>query len=229
MPKNNTHPYIPGPGGLVKTFTQFRKAMPSKIDASTLKRLSLAPNNESMVLGVFRFLGFIDEKGNRTQKGKTVFVQHNDADFATALEKEIKTAYSALFELHGDGAWDCDRDTLIAFFRATDETSSITATRQTVAFETLAALSGHGEVSKPRKHTRTSEKSAKKDATQRAEAAGKITDIAPSSSKLPKQRDTSGIGDMALTVRIEINLPAQGNQETYDNIFKSIKANLLNA
>ena len=27
---------------------------------------------------------------------------------------------------------------------------------------------------------------------------------------------------MALTVRIEINLPANGSKETYDNIFKSI-------
>ena len=34
-------------------------------------------------------------------------------------------------------------------------------------------------------------------------------------------------GDMALTVRIEINLPAEGTQETYDAIFKSIKANLF--
>ena len=31
-----------------------------------------------------------------------------------------------------------------------------------------------------------------------------------------------------LTVRIEINLPASGDQETYDRIFKSIRDNLLN-
>jgi hypothetical protein len=34
--------------------------------------------------------------------------------------------------------------------------------------------------------------------------------------------------EMALTVRIEINLPAEASAETYDNIFKSIKVNLLN-
>jgi len=39
--------------------------------------------------------------------------------------------------------------------------------------------------------------------------------------KLPAKQD------MALTVRIEINLPAEGSQQTYDNIFKSIKANLF--
>lgn len=40
--------------------------------------------------------------------------------------------------------------------------------------------------------------------------------------------EAQGRRDMALTVRIEINLPAGGSQETYDNIFKSIRANLIN-
>ena len=34
-------------------------------------------------------------------------------------------------------------------------------------------------------------------------------------------------GNVGLTVRIEINLPANGSQATYDNIFKSIRENLL--
>ena len=34
--------------------------------------------------------------------------------------------------------------------------------------------------------------------------------------------------DVGLTVRIEINLPAVADQETYDRIFKSIRENLLN-
>jgi hypothetical protein len=31
-----------------------------------------------------------------------------------------------------------------------------------------------------------------------------------------------------LTVRIEINLPSSGDQDTYDKIFKSIRENLIN-
>ena len=34
--------------------------------------------------------------------------------------------------------------------------------------------------------------------------------------------------DVGLTVRIEVNLPPAADQETYDRIFKSIRANLLN-
>jgi hypothetical protein len=35
--------------------------------------------------------------------------------------------------------------------------------------------------------------------------------------------------NVGLTVRIEVNLPAAGDQETYDKIFRSIRENLLNA
>jgi hypothetical protein len=45
--------------------------------------------------------------------------------------------------------------------------------------------------------------------------------------KPPPVHSGAGKRDMALTVRIEINLPAGGTQETYDAIFKSIKANLI--
>ena len=37
----------------------------------------------------------------------------------------------------------------------------------------------------------------------------------------------TGSRDFGLSVRIEINLPANATKETYDNIFKSIKENLI--
>ena len=229
MAAKNIHPYIPAPGNLVQTCTQFRKAMPAKVDASILKKLSLAPSNESMVIGVLRFLGLIDTDGNRTQAGKELFLQHDDGKFAKALADHVEKAYSALFDLRGDHAWESDRDNLVGFFRATDETSAITATRQALAFETLAALSGHGDpIAK-----RTAAPAKKNGAAQnaRSERAGKITDPRPSAATKEKPilevRDEKD-GAVALTVRIEVNLPAQGDQETYDRIFKSIRANLLN-
>ena len=44
------------------------------------------------------------------------------------------------------------------------------------------------------------------------------------SSQKPVVEKTKDIG---LTLRIEINLPADGTKETYDNIFKSIKENFI--
>lgn len=222
-----THPYVSSSGNLVQAFTQFRKAMPNQVDATTLKRLGIAPSNESVVIGVLRFLNFIEIDGKKTQNGSEVFLKHDDAEFAKTLEKHVKSAYSELFELRGDEAWNIDRNTLIGFFRATDETSALTAKRQAIAFETLSALSGHGDISTPRqkvsKESKASPDRKPKSLSQTAKtAAGKIT----SPGAEPGSGYTSQSG-MALTVRIEVNLPAQADQATYDSIFKSIRANLL--
>jgi hypothetical protein len=203
--------------------------MPAQIDASTLKRLGIAPSNESVVIGVLRFLGFIDEDGKKTKAGSDVFLKHDDAEFAKTLEKHVKSSYSELFELRGDEVWKVGQDILIGFFRATDETSALTAKRQAIAFETLAALSGHGDIATTRQKI-TSTKSTASDKTPRKTtkaaktSAGKITN--------PVVSQTGGVAGpsgMALTVRIEVNLPAQADQETYDRIFKSIRANLLDS
>ncbi len=231
MANKSTHPYVPSSGNLVQTFTQFRKAFPAKVDARTLKRLSLAPSNESVVLGVLRFLGFIDDDGKKTKDANEVFLKHDDAEFTKSLEKYVKKAYSELFELHGDEAWGLDLSSLISFFRVTDETSALTAKRQAIAFNTLSALSGHGDVSVPQKKTgtpKTSTEPKKTKPTTKAEktSAGKITNpVVTQTGGLSNKGHT---GSMALTVRIEVNLPAQADQKTYDRIFKSIRANLLN-
>lgn len=222
MAKTTPNPYVQSAGPLVQTIKQFMKSMPAKVDAATLKKLSLAPNNESTMLALLRFLGFIDNDGNKTASATKVFTTHGDEAFSKALETVVKKSYAELFELHGDGAWKADRDTLITFFRASDETSEITGKRQTIAFETLAALSGHGEVvqAKPEK------KKVKTIVKKKAEKTNgkKSKSKADNGSGL----SFSGENNVGLTVRIEINLPAQGDQETYDRIFKSIKKNLLN-
>ena len=46
-----------------------------------------------------------------------------------------------------------------------------------------------------------------------------------SDAKSHTEHDRNNFG---LTVRIEINLPASGDQDTYDKIFKSIRSNLIN-
>lgn len=85
MGKNgNAHPYIPSAGMLVQTFTQLRKMFPAKVDAETLRKLSIAPKNESMVINVLRFLGFINDESNKTSTASSVFSKHGDAEFSSA-------------------------------------------------------------------------------------------------------------------------------------------------
>lgn len=225
MAKGNSHPYIPSPGMLVQAFTQLRSMFPSSVDANTLKKLSIAPKNESMVLNSLRFLGFIDENGNKTKTATDVFNKHKEDEFAKSLESVVKSKYESLFENYGDRSWSLDRDSLINFFRVEDDTSALTAKRQAIAFETLSALSGHGETPTARSYN----KKEKSTSNREKKTNNSKSSTSKSSKTVPKvetlRRPPKDVG---LTVRIEINLPAQGDQETYDRIFKSIKANLLN-
>jgi hypothetical protein len=221
---SDKHPYVQGPGALVQVVTQFRKSFPATVDAKTLQKLGFAPNNESYVLNVLRFLGLIDPEANRTAEATKAFNLHDDAAFASTFAGLVAKAYADLFELHGDAAWDLDSGALITFFRSHDETTAIVGKLQASTFKVLAAYSGYGDVP-----------THKASGTKGAKPTTKPVSKKPAGVALPSTSTCSsgGIGAkessiVGLTVRIEINLPADGDQETYDRIFKSIRENLLN-
>lgn len=222
-----THPYISGAGNIAQMVTQLRKSFPNIITSETIKKLGLAPNNESYVISVLQFVGVIDSEGKKTPEAAKAFSHHKDEDFSAQFGALVQEAYSSLFELHGNDAWNLDSDELITFFRQNDQTSATIGGRQAATFKVLAGLAGHGDVPEPK-----SKKSTKAAATPKAAKAKEAKkaqqpaqpDTLPPASAQPKHNEGTGFG---LTVRVEINLPADGTKETYDNIFKSIKENLL--
>lgn len=215
------YPYIPS-GGLIQTaFQQFRKSLPAKVDSDTLKKLGIASSNEGAIINILKFIGVIDKENQKTSEGTKLFTTHDDEKFGAALAGLVKTAYSGLFELHAESAWTLDRDTLISYFRGSDETSAVTGSRQALTFQTLASLAlkrqeqvASRASSGPRAQVKDKKPSGKKETAPKT--------VAPVAD-LP----TGPSGNVGLTVRIEINLPANGSQATYDNIFQSIRKNLL--
>jgi hypothetical protein len=221
-----SHPYISGAGNVTQMVGFLRKNFPTTVTSETVKKLGLASKNESYVINVLQFLGLIDEQGKRTEEGHAVMTKHDEAEFQSSFEAMVKSAYSDLFNLRGDDAWTMNKDQLIGYFRSADKTSDIIGGRQAGVFMALRDLAGHqaegpavgkpkvtatGKAKAPTKKAKTVEQKKPYEATQEVE--------------LPSPKHLKG--DMALTVRIEINLPAEGTQATYDAIFKSIKANLF--
>lgn len=214
----DSHPYISGPGNISQMITHLRKSFPKTISSDTVKRLGLAPKNESYVINALQFVGIIDEEGKKTTEATKVFSSHKDEEFSKAFSGLIEKSYSALFDLYGEGAWDLDLDDLITFFRSNDQTSDAIGRRQAKTFRVFAGLSGHGEVPAAKAGgTKTTKKSAKKATKKKTETKNDKE----SESTVTKTKD------FGLTVRVEINLPSDGTKETYDNIFKSIKENLI--
>jgi len=228
------HPYVSGTGVLVQVLDHLKRSFPQKLDADVLKKLGFAPKNESYIINIVRFLKLIDETGARTEKAQKIFTLHDDATFQKAFADAVKAAYTELFSLHGDAAWNLDGAKLVTFFRQANQSSALVGTRQAGTFKTLAAYAGHGEPVQPAKPRNATARSDKTERKQAQSGKGRSGDASRESGKqkanvrtgpVTSNQDVKALG---LTVRIEINLPATGDQDTYDKIFKSIRENLLN-
>ncbi len=220
----NKYPYVASAGPLVKTIDHLRRrSFPQEVTAETLRKLGVAPKNESYVINVLKFLGIVDEEGRKVDECANAFIQHKDEEFQKEFEKIVRTAYEELFELHGDDAWNMDRSSLAQFFRTSDHSSEIVGTRQAGTFTYLAALSGHAEVPITRETNQrrpVSKKGADRSSKKRVTASVKSKKDTTGTTEKPEHR-------VGLTVRIEVNLPADGDQKTYDRIFRSIRKNLI--
>lgn len=220
----NKYPYVASAGPLSKTIEHLRRSFPREVTADTLKKLGVAPKNESYVINVLRFLGVIDEDGRKVEAKSAAFVQHKDDAFAREFEGLVKEAYSELFELHGEAAWDLDRGSLVQFFRTSDHSSQVVGTRQAGTFAYLAALSGHSELPAKREPPPRQKLSNRKPSSLSGTKSkkGRAPNDEPARHNEPDGKPRFG-----LTVRVEVNLPAEGNQQTYDMIFRSIRKNLI--
>lgn len=230
-----TYPSTPGTQGLLKAFEQLRKGFPPKVDASYLKRFQIARSNESYVIAVLRFLGLIDEDGVKRDDRVDYFFGSEET-FQTGLEAALKEAYADLFAEMGDGAYSTSRENLGHWFRGADKTTELVGSRQAGTFLALASLAGHAAppqtrpTTTPRKPREAGASKAR--ASKSAPAAQGVASAAPSEAALPAalqppQVATNKHSDVGLTVRIEVNLPAGGDANTYDAIFASIKRHLI--
>jgi len=190
------------------------------VSVDTLKGLGMAPNDEGRLINVLKFVNVIDDKGNKTEGGDLVFSKHKTEDFQKSFKPLVEEAYSGLFDLRGDSAWDLGEDDLIAFFKSANKMSTITSKRQALAFRALANVCGYGATS-----TATN-----KIGHQIASGKGKRAKTPTAQPDANTHAVNSPLGkgaDVGLAVKVEINLPAGETKETYDSIFKSIRENLI--
>jgi hypothetical protein len=224
------HPYISGVGNISQALNHFRNSFPSKVDAATLKKLGLAPNNESFLINILRFIKLISEDGTKTKETADIFSQHDDNKFREKFKPLIQSAYHDLFDLYGVKTWEIDLDSLITFFRSTDQTSSLIGKHQARTFKVLAAACGYGEL--PQETNAKKSKANSLKTTSKKEVANKAAKKEEATVESPLQNSPVDSDNqnskVALTVRVEVNLPADGDQETYDRIFRSIRENLIN-
>ena len=221
------YPYTSGQGALTQAFAQLRKGVPAKIDAGYLQRFNIAPANESYIISILRFLGLIDEDGGRIEDGSD-YLFGGDEKFKTGLEGAVRNAYSQLFDEMSDPFQE-EQENLVHWFRAADKTSDVVGRRQASTFLTLAALAGRRDLpaarTNPQKVATSVEGAAKKKAPSAAKQARPKVNSGGTQSEEPGH--ASQEREFGLSVKVEVNLPSDGDAATYDAIFASIKKHLM--
>jgi|JI8StandDraft_2_1071088.scaffolds.fasta_scaffold46729_2 hypothetical protein len=223
------HPYVPSGGILQSAINQFRQSFPKKVDSETLKKLGIAPGNENGVINVLKFLNLTDAENTPTEAGRNLFNSHDDSDFSENLSKCVKASYSDLFDLRSENAWQTSQDDLISFFRRSDGSSAVVGKRQAITFQTLASLSGKRNEEVSARAPRNAKKNPNEDGSR--SSAKKKLEKRPTAQNPNGQFTVPAANgsqpNVALTVRVEVNLPANASKEAYDSIFASIKKNLI--
>lgn len=216
MPAN--YPYITAPSYLTQLISALRLSFPAQLTADTLRKMGIAPKNESSTISTLRYLGLLDAAGSRTRAAETLFSLANDAAFADALADLVRKAYRELFEIRGPGAWRLPAEDLGTYFSQTDGTSPKVARLQVKTFQILAQAAGQ---------LASAEGAAPRPATPPARATRSDKGAAlklVNGESAPRRKASGG---MNLTLHIELHLPDSADQQTYDRIFRAIREQLL--
>ena len=221
-----TYPSIAGANNIIKIIEQLRNNFPPNIDVKTIKKYSIAPKAEKPIVNMLMFLKLIDDDGNRISENRNIFLK-NDTAFQLGFTKIIKDAYDKLFELHGDTTWNLDDEILLAFFKEEVGGALGGGLYRVKTFRVLAELAGKRDA---RSKTTVQVKSPAPTKTNKPKQDMPKSNTPKSAPfTIPtEQAHLKPSGNFALSVRIEVNLPSDGTKETYDNIFKSIRENLIN-
>lgn len=222
----STYPNANSISGLEQLLNHLRNSFPTVVDAGTLKKLNVAPNNESYVLNTIRFLGLIDGDSKRTQSGQSAFSKEGE-DFSNAFGQMVKNAYGPLFELHSDRTWNLTQDQLVSFFRGEDSSSRDVARRQANTFLKLSEFAGQRS-----QNGSSPAKKAPKNGQPKPMRVAQKSGARQKEMPPIDVRQTGGGGrtaEVSLGVRIEVILPQATDQAVYDAIFRSIRENLISS
>ena len=190
--------------------SRLRQAVPRVVDESYIR--TITGRAESYALNVvqnLRAIGLINDEGKPTDLAAKL---RNDNRYSEACKEIIQSVYPP--ELTQHGYTSSQRREIHEWFLVSAGLSESTARKKAAFYRILVS-----EID-PNELLGSYEDDLEEKLQDEAESK-KV--VKPKKVALdPNQKH------ITLTVRMEINLPSGADAETYDNIFKSIKENLLN-
>jgi hypothetical protein len=198
-------PYAVNTGKIKTYFDKFQQAgVPQKVDVAWLKSIGCwAGGNDTYIISVLKFIGFIDSSNAPTELWKS----YKDPTKArTTLAKGIREGYEVLFGTYADANLK-DKDTLYAFFSAKTGKAKKTVDNMVNTFRGLCQLADFGTIEykeEEKKHEEGEEKGKRKQ------------------QMMPQMPE-----GLVVNMNIQITLPVTEDAKVYENIFKALREQLF--
>lgn len=197
-------PYTPLYGKIEEYFKKIQEiGIPTtaKVNRKWLSAIGFKGGNDSYILKVLRFIGFVDDSKTPTE----VWKKYKDPMKSSAvLAQAIRTGYSGLFATYED-AHRKDREALYVFFSSKTGKSKRTVDLMVNTFVGLCKLADFEEEAPELKPPREEETIVRES-------------IAPKRGIAPE-----------IHINIQLHLPATNDPSIYENLFKSLRKHLLSA
>jgi len=205
-------PYSPH-AAKVKTFLDHvqKSGVPEKVTLKYLEKVGFKSTNDRYLLGILKFLGFVDTSGVPT---KTWTDYRNRQSAGATLAAAMRRAYADLFKTYPD-ADRKDNEALRNYFSAHTKVAESTLGLIVTTFKALAAIADFEAASV-----------AVGDASAEDTAAPARRRAASTIRSEPDARSVMPIAP-TININIQLQLPATEDAAIYDKLFAALKKHLF--
>lgn len=201
-------PYVMNNGNLENFLQEIQSAsVPAVVDNKYLQSRGYTGQNDKMLISLLRTLGFIDKSGAPCQR----WLDHRHSYQSKEVRGEaVREAYRGFFDIYSDADKRTEED-FSNWARVEDPKASPTTIKRSWATRTLTKLAQFDTVPSSASHPGIVEDVKEDD----------YTSVPASKSKIQ-------VGSMgALTINIELQLPATADAEFFERLFSSMRRHLV--
>ena len=205
-----TFPYTQNPGNLLSVIEKISDhGIPEKFTLKELGVWGYTSSNDRRIIGVLKYIRFIDDKGLPTDLWKKARTQTK-----MAVGEGVRAGYADLYKTFPN-AHNRDNEALINYFKGNTDVGDAAVKRMASTFKSLAEFGSFAN--------------EKGDST--ASDATTESSSSASDNSIPAQPNEQVVTDSmspAVNINIELQLPADPTGEVYDKFFAAMKKYLYN-
>lgn len=205
-------PYSPHAANVKKFLDHVQKAgVPEKVTIKYLEKVGFKSSNDRYILGILKFLGFVDSTGAPT---KTWVDYRNRGTAGTTLAAAMRQGYADLFRTYPD-AHRKDSEALRNYFSAHTKVAESTLGLIVTTFKALAAIADFEAAAAP-SGDETREEATVAPRRRAASVPRSEFDASPARLSGP-----------TININIQLQLPATDDGSIYDKLFAALKKHLF--